>query len=45
MYKALENLQLAAVWCVFNDILQIPRSSMYEEKIIRNLVEYISPSI
>ena len=40
MYKALENLQPAAVWCFFNDILQIPRPSKHEEKITRYLIEY-----
>ncbi len=40
MYKALENLQPAAVWRFFNDILQIPRPSKHEEKINQYLVEY-----
>lgn len=40
MYKALENLQPAAVWRFFNDILQIPRPSKHEEKITRYLIEY-----
>ncbi len=40
MYPALENLQPAAVWRFFNDILQIPRPSKHEEKINQYLVEY-----
>ena len=40
MYKALENLQPAAVWRFFDEILRIPRPSKHEEKISSYLIEY-----